>query len=246
MLLRQLFLLIALTLSVTTLQATQSQSNCGPGTFRNYMNMSGGCWLGPVLIKNFELFSFVNDNEPTAFADVDTILVTPQELPNGDVKLAITGFTDYVAAASETLTFQLFFTIDPPPIIAGEQVELDPPFGTIDLKHAYCYDSLFLIGADQCDTYPEPTPAMLGDGGLDGAVPTPVQLFFNSPAFMLDTRTSVILNPGKTESSGFDGLIFTVDIAEPAPEPATSALAGLGLAGALFARRRFRRQSRKQ
>ena len=216
---------------------------CEEGTFASYLSPVGAqfrCNLGAVDVYNFELYT-VSDGVAT-FANSDllsTIRINP--IWNSETQtasLSIQGFTNLTMASDETATYRIRYTIDPPPILGGESMELDPPHGDILGSQLYCKNAEFVTN-ERSVFCPNEGGGTVPFGFSDASgtpVNIPANLLFNPPLFTLDTLTDITLNPTGTRASGFDGVVFAVQIA---PEPSAWLLAASGLV--LVLGRRFRR-----
>lgn len=219
--------------------STLSGPACTPDSFTNYMSLGGGgCNAGALQLFNFDLYTI--DASGTLHAASSTLLDGVGVLPvwnstTGSLQLTVgafglyTGFTPYSVDASHTGGFQIRFTVDPPPILAGEGMAIDPPFGTVNGTQLYCSDELFVSTSGLCASGASPGLAAFSIG-------SPVYVGFGSPLFELDTRTSIIMNPGLTTASGFDGVVYGFDTTLGTPEPGTLLLLGAGLLALLIRR----------
>lgn len=223
--------LLALMLAATASASTVTGPACTPGSFSDYEGLPTGCSAGPIQFFGFALFAIDSGGlfTPSA-AFLASISVSADWNPSTSrVTLVVGGFTPYYVGPGVTAGYEIRFTADPAPVLAGEDIELDPPFGTIAGTQSFCKDALFTSSTSCSDmTTPGTVPFSIG---------SPAYLNFAPPLFTLDTRTTILLNPFLDTASGFDGVIFTFDVV---PEPGTWSLLLLGLAGAA-ARRRNRR-----
>lgn len=208
-------------------------SNCTAGTFASYASQ-GSCQLGPLDFFNFELYT-VDDSGTHAANEtlLSTITITPTwNSTTGFAYLAMGGLSVFNVDADHSSEFLIRFTVDPPPVVGGETMELDPPFGHITGMQYYCRDGLFV--EDSCSSE--------GSGSASFDIGTPGRVVFDPPLATLDTFTMIRLNEYKTVASGFesnDTLIFGIETTTAAPEPAAWMLAASGLLALSRIRRRI-------
>ncbi|NDJ10053.1 MAG: PEP-CTERM sorting domain-containing protein [Acidobacteriia bacterium] len=205
-----------------------SYAACGNASFGTYAASGYRCTLGAVDVFNFELYTVDAAGTPTVAGSglLNTIFVDPTwSASTGIAQVIVAGFTGMVVDRFTTEAWMIRFTIDPPPVVSGEDMSLDPPFGIIQGTQSYCADGLFNTSG-VCSS---------GTGGLATfGIGTPAQLRFTSPLATLDTMTTIRLNPGLNTPSGFDGVVFDIYTTQGTiPEPGTWLMmaTGLGLAG---------------
>lgn len=202
-----------------------SYAACGNASFGTYAASGYRCTLGAVDLFNFELYTVDPVLTVAGSGLLGTIFVDPTwSTSTGIGRVIVGGFTGMDVTAGDTAAWMIRFTIDPPPVVSGEDMSLDPPFGVIHGSQRYCADGLFNT-AGVCSS---------GPGGLATfSIGTPAQLRFSSPLATLDTMTTIRLNPAMTTRSGFDGVVFDIyTTAGTAPEPGTWLLMATAL-GAL-------------
>ena len=229
---RRCFFVIAALLGGTALSyAGAITPPCTTGTFNTYKQQAL-CTIGILSIYNFDLFTLdpSNNQTPATATLLNTITVDP--VWNGSqLQMIIGGFTQFNVSATQTAGWLIRFTVDPPPVVVGEDVGFDPPFGFVSGNQDYCKDGVF--NTDGCFG----TPLSTGFTNSEGS-----SLRFSPALSILDTRTSIRLNPNvgtaSAIASGFDGVVFT--ISTTAPEPSTLILIPAGLAIIGLARRRRR------
>jgi hypothetical protein len=207
-----LLFVTALAAVVPGFGASAIPNACLPGTFSTYAQQSF-CDAGLLRLYNFELYTLDSQGARTAAGSelLNTITVSPVWTPGadggGNLELSIQGFTGMNNGPNTG--WQIRFTVDPPPIIGGEDIFLDPPFGSVFGFQAYCADDT--LNSDQQCTSTDRQSVGFGIGD-------PAQLRFTPPLAVLDTLTSVTLGD---QNSGFDGLIFSISAV---PEPSSWAL----------------------
>lgn len=219
---------------------------CTSDSFSAYALLgNGGCQIGAVQVFNFDLYTIDAGGGLHAASQslLDGVGVRPiWNSTTGFLELTIgafgtyTGFTPYPVDASHTAGFQIRFAVDPPPILDGESAVIDPPFGTVAGTQFFCSNELFSASTGACASSATPGSTSFG---FSSGVGTPASLTFSSPLFELDTRTNIILNPGLTTASGFDGVVFGIQTTEGVPEPTTSLLIAGGLFAVWLQRRRL-------
>ena len=146
----------------------------------------------------------------------------------GLVALAMVGAQGGVHLPTATAGWLIRFTVDPPPVVAGEDVGFDPPFGPVFGHQSYCPDGLFST-AGICSSGVAPSASF--------SIGNPAFLSFTPALAILDTLTSIRLNPNLDTAAGFDGVVFTVSTT---PEPASWMLMPAALAIAGWGKRRRR------
>ncbi len=200
---------------------------CSQGSFAAYSAVGFRCTVGAVDIFNFELYTLDPSNNATAASTglLNAILVTPSWSSTlGRASILVGGetggFTGMTVASNETAAWLIRFTVDPPPILGGEDMSLDPPFGNILATQTYCMDGIFsAVGVCSSGS----------TGAATFGIGTPASVTFPTPLMTLDTLTTIRLNPNFDTPSGFDGVLFTIQTVQPAPEPGAWLLAGTGL-----------------
>ena len=225
----------------TATAGTLSGPTCVTDTFSAYrqLNGSGGCNSGVLQLLNFDLFTIDASGGLQAASQnlLDAISVSPVwNSVAANLQLTIGGFTPFPVDAAHSAGYQIRFTVDPAPILLGESMAMDPPFGNVTGAQSYCTDSVFVSnpgGPGFCSNESSPGQTSFGIG-------RPAVLTFVPPLFTLDTRTSVLLNPNLDTASGFDGLVFNFQTTG-VPEPGTWGLIAASLTCLAFARSRATR-----
>ena len=207
---------------------------CTAGTFNTY-KQQGLCNIGILSLFNFELYTLDPSNIQTAATTTLLNTITVDPAWNGSqLHMVIGGFTGFNVSATQTAGWLIRFTVDPPPIVTGEDVGFDPPFGFVSGNQTFCKDGVY--NSDGCFG----TSGSIGFSNFEGASVT-----FIPPLSVLDTRTSIRLNPNvgtqSAVASGFDGVVYNISTNAAAPEPSTLILIPTGLAIIGFTRRWRRR-----
>jgi hypothetical protein len=121
----------------------------------------------------------------------------------------------FTASQGQTITYLFGYFVDPPPIIHGEQINLDP-FGDVSLQTDLCITAFPCAPADTLGTLNATTNNTMASMQFPGTGTLAVQ----------DTLTLTGGNTGAT-SQGFDNVTFVT------PEASSMLLAGSGLLGLL-------------
>lgn len=205
---------------------------CGPGTFTSYERLEGGCNSGPIQLLGFSLL--INGQiAPSSFTDTISV---DSVFRGGALILSLGGFEKYPVAATDSTSYQIDFSADPPPILAGESVELDPPFGRIVGSQFFCGDAFTITSSLSAAA-----TACSQQGTLSFDESHPASVTFSPPLVSLDLQTFFTLNPNRTTASGIDGVVFTIlTVPVASPEPGTWILMAGGLTLAAYRRRLFR------
>ena len=239
---------ILLTLFVLATSANVFSAPCIPETLSYYKTNYGelnACTSG---VLNFFSFDF---SKLSAFGSVtaNDIYITPD--PSQDTLLFngvnISTF-NHVVLPGQAEQYLISYVIDPPPIVAGDDLTLDPPTGPIYVSRWSCTDQPFSQF---------PTPGSITGIGptsyannsfecLNGANPYFLQVSpltqlsasvtFAVPARYVFTRMAIDLLPG--EVTGLEGIVSQSQTT--VPEPGTFIPAALALAGMAFHRLRRR------
>lgn len=239
--------LLVLALGAVTTPAAMASTLTGPkcaaGSFTSYERLASGCTSGVIQLLNFSLY-FVDPRggltlAPTSFTD--TITVDPV-FQGGIMRMVVGGFQAYPVGPTQTMAYMINFESDPPPVMGGESVEIDPPTGHITGGEDYCGHSFLPDGGivEGCTQ----------QGSLNFDEVTPASVTFSPPLYDLTTQTTVRLNPAALGTalaalgvaSSFDGVVYTIFTT---PEPSTWLLAVSALGLATARRKRLNRDRAK-
>ena len=201
------FLLILCALAGAS--AVAAPMPCQPGSLGTYLAPAFSCTLGQFTVKSFFFSETQGGLDPTL------ISVTPS---SSATQIGFEFLGNFTSAQGQTFTYVLSYFMDPPPpIIRGQQVDLDPMFSVI-LQVDLCAGAFPCPGGSDLGTLTA-TP-----GNTKAQMPL-------APTNMLGVQNTLTLN-GVATSGGFDNITFL------APEPAGILLTASGLLGLLAFRSR--------
>jgi len=188
--------------------------SCQPGPLADpYLTPNFTCSLGPFNVKSF-FFS-----ESAGGLDPHMIFVTPIVSTNF-VELLLQG--NFTASPQQMFTYRFSYFIDAPPIIRGQQDDLDP-MGLVTLQTDMCMV-----------TFPCPGGQGLGTNTATTMNPMAQTLFgMNLNALGLQNTLTLDGSGGPATSAGFDNITLLTT-----PEPAAILLTASGLLGLLAFRSR--------
>jgi hypothetical protein len=229
------------------LEAGPIYPDCVAGSLQSYIG-SSGCVLGEsdgaeVVFSGFAFPTPLNpDGAPVL--DASQIEVTP-------VASGLSGSFDFSgdfsAPAGDTVTYDIdyFLLLDPPPILGGGSLFLDPT-GDVSVTESICADSFFGTDASGDTVCESNTPS----GAVD-SIPQSLNVNNSNPpeslsaSIVLDPaaynfasiETEIVLTGGTSGASS--GGVTAGDTVFAAPEPVTSLLCLGGLTAIGIFRRRF-------
>jgi hypothetical protein len=198
------------------------------------LNSTGGCTF-----NDLTFFRFAFNPPPVATGGAATatpsdIFLEPIRTPSGTgFSITSSFFSLSNPTVAQSVTYGLGYSVDPPPIIVGEDLFLDPPFGDVLISQRVCLNDVL---ANNC---------AFGVALSQSVTPTSplssLQFPFAVPFVDIQTTISLRSTPGNP--AGFDAL--QTGTISNVPEPASVALStfGLlaGLAGVVTRDRRRRR-----
>lgn len=261
-------------LSATGLFATNIGANtpvCPTASLAFYLanygpTLSGGsCVIGQLEFAKFEwaAFNVLSNNQQTTVYETikpSDLQVVPVAIRNSfDLIPFNVSILNRTIEPGEWERYFLTYNADPPPIIAGDELYLDPPTGPVFGTKWICADSPFsnlpggqsimqyvpgLSRASYSDTTftcgVNKTPSFLIKTDGDPNTPTPVQASVQFPSLAGYINVRLILDFENGTTTGFEGI--QVPIFTSIPEPGSYVLMGSALAGlgALLRRKRNR------
>jgi hypothetical protein len=228
-----------------------TMANPGADSLESYIQ-SSGCILGEVAGADvvFSGFTFSVANNPDGL-NSSTGLLDPTEITLTPVASGLSGSFDFSGnfsvPAGDTVTYDIDYILllDPPPILGGGSLFLDPT-GDVSVTQSICADSYFdtISPGDTVCQYNTP------NGPVDSA-PQSLTVDDSNPPYSLSA--SIVLNPGAYNFANIDtqivltggttgassGGVTATDTVYAAPEPMTALLCLGGLTVIGCFRRRF-------
>ncbi len=235
---------------------------CPEATLQSYLNsygsgLSGGsCAIGQLSFAKFDWAAFNVLSNNSSLTIYDTIkpadlILKPVEARNSFDIIPVAGketLFNRTINAGKSERYFFTYNVDPPPIIAGDELFLDPPIGSIYGTKWICADQPFanLPGGQSIAAY---VPGLsrggytaqtfgCGSGSTDAyflqtdgdpstAIGVQSRVLFSSPAAYINVRLLLDFEPGTI--TGFDGI--QIPVVTTVPEPATVVMMGIALAG---------------
>jgi hypothetical protein len=246
------FVLAAFGLIGPSLLATTINSlpDCQEDTLASYtatysLGNGRGCKIGNLGFSKFyfEEFAATAGAPDTLNIEASDLIIRPNAATNSFSILPSTlSLFNRVITAPER--YYISYFVDPPPIIAGDELTLDPPVGNVFAAKWGCTDSDFAPGANNIEdtllTVGRPGySASTFSCGPSGAAPYLLKadgtspsfanvtdsIVFTSPVATINVRLVLDFEPGTIE--GFEGILNPVETT--IPEPAANAMIGGGL-----------------
>jgi hypothetical protein len=193
----------------------------------SYAPPSLGCSIG---ILDYSNFSYVPLSNAPLASDIN---VAPNSQGFGFTRV---DGNPFVADQGEIVQFALYYNIfiDPAPVIAGANSSLDPPHGDVSITQYFCNDAILYQGQTSC--FPPNATAY----SLTVTPDSPIaSIDFSTPAYSFETVGIVFTLDGTNGPASFDGLDTTSNVITP--EPASTLLIAVFMAGGLYRTRRRRR-----
>lgn len=202
--------LVFLIFVLAAVSANGSATTCPTGSYSLYLIPNFTCSTDTLIFKNFAYSASAGGIAASA------IQVAPITGPGFGFQFN----GNFTASPGQTITYMLSYFIDPPPIIHGEQIDLDP-FGSVSLQTDLCITA-----------FPCAPGNSLGTLNADTANTMASTQFPNTGT--MGVANTLTLTGGNTgaNSQGFDNMTFTT------PEPSSILLAASGLLGLLAWRSR--------
>lgn len=217
-----------------------------------------GCKIGELGYSKFyfeELAASLSAPDSGNITANDLIIVP--NFGNNSFSILPSNLNEFNRIVTVAERYLISYFVDPPPIIAGDELTLDPPVGNIYATKFGCTEEDFSPGAVSIEArllqvgragYGESTfscgstpfnPYVLKTNGTDpnfGFVSDSIT--FAQPVSKLYIRMVLDFEPG--EISGFEGILNPIPTTTTVPEPAVNAMmaAGLGVIGWMARRKR--------
>ncbi len=220
----------------------------------------GACTIGSLTYSQF----FFRELKVTSVSALtfnilaSDLLIDPVSLTNS-FNIVPVDTSDFNRTITVAERYLITYNVDPPPIIAGDELSLDPPVGSIYATKWGCTDSNFspqlsttetilqnvggragyTASTFKCGSTPQTDPYILKTDGDPLTPPTTIaSITFPQSAAIINVRLVLDFEPGTI--TGFDAI--QSPISTTIPEPATNVMIAAGLLGfGLFSRSRFRR-----
>jgi hypothetical protein len=214
----------------------RAQPVCMTDTLQAYINLADGCTIDGFQFFSFTFSGMANSGSPPV-ASAANIDVTPEPSPSGPTISFSSSPTYFSLTGAESVTYQIDYGIDPGPVIGGERLSIDPPFGGVSITQDYFPNTP--PGCGDCPFFPlTVTPAN----------PT-ASVTFPAPTSQVAVTTDISISSTPAEPAGFDSFANATDITNNAatPEPSAGALFTAGCAvllGFCWSRRCLPRKER--
>ncbi len=236
---------------------------CATNTLAYYQSTyslgnGAGCKVGSLGYSKFyfEELAATNGALDTLNITASDLMIVPVAATNSFNILPV-DLSDFNRAISIPERYLIRYFVDPPPIIAGDELTLDPPVGSIYATKWGCTDSDFTVSPTSIEnkllqtglanysasTFAcgpnSTTPYILKTDGVAATQPGVSDfVLFNTPASTLSVRLVLDFQPGTI--TRFDGILNPVETTIPEPGANLMIAGGLTLFG-LVARKRMRR-----
>jgi hypothetical protein len=238
-------LLTKLALLMAAVASSASAATCVTETLAYYEANYGAltpCTLGPLSYFSFDFAKLSTFGTVTA----NDILITPDPGTNSLLFSGTSASTfNHTVNVGEREQYLLAYVIDPPPIVAGDDLSLDPPSGPIFVSRWSCTNQPFDTTPSAASITGIPVSSYstaykcLNDGSNPYFLqvsPTTIlsqSVTFDLPAYYVFSRMAIDLLPG--EITGLDAIVAQANVV---PEPGMFIPVAAGLAGLLFFRKR--------
>lgn len=238
---------------------------CGRDTLKNYAANygtpdGGACTIGQLTYSQF----FFRELKVTSTSALtynilaEDLILDPVTLSNS-FNIAPVNSSKFNRTVTISERYLITYNIDPPPIIAGDELSLDPPVGTVYATKWGCTDSNFspqssttetilqsvggragyTAGTFKCGSSPQVNPYILKTDGDPSTSPTTIaSIVFPQSAAIVNVRLVLDFEPGTI--TGFDAI--QAPVSTTIPEPTSNLLIAAGLIGfGLLSRSRLQR-----
>jgi hypothetical protein len=229
------------------LEAGSIYPDCEAGTLQSYIS-SSGCILGEVGDASVVFSGF---SLPIAVGTGGATVLNASQIELTPIVSGLSGSFDFSPVSGEfavgenqTVTYDIdyFLLLDPPPILGGGSLHLDPT-GDVSVTESICADSYFVSGDTMCEynsrdgaVYSTPQSLSVDDSNPPYSLSASIEL--NPAAYnFASVETEIVLTGGETGASS--GGVVVGDTIDTAPEPVTSLLCLGGLIAIGVFRRRF-------
>lgn len=217
---------------------TATGATCATGSFASYASPGFSCSMGILQFFNFELSAVDPGQTPTGTGLLNAITIEPDwNASTGVASLRMSGFWGLGVDAGNTAAWRIRYTVDPPPVLGGETMELDgsDPFAdfmsVVTGSQSYCMEGTFGVTSGMCES-------QVGGGTTTFSLGSPASLVFANPLVTLDTITTIRVNPNLDTASQFNAVTFSIQTVSAVPEPGGWLLAATGLLAIVRLRRR--------
>ena len=217
------------------LKEAQALPVCSTGSLASYMALdsSGGCTTDDLTFFRFSYNPAPVSTGGAPVASASDIMVTPI---SNSVGIGFSYSSSFFNVSSgegvASATYNIGYSVDPPPVIVAEGLSLDPPFGNVLVSQQLCLNDVL---ANACAFGIQESHA------VTPAVPLSY-VTFPSPVPFVDVQTTISLTATPGNPAGFDALETGSLLASPVPEPSTAAL---GMITALIGAAGYRLKNRK-
>lgn len=212
---------------------------CQTDTLASYMtlNVQGGCTYDDLTFFRFSYNPGPVGTGGAALASAADIMVTPIANQVGyGFSFSSSFFQLSNNLVAQSATYNIGYSVDPPPIIVGEGLFLDPPFGNVTVSQNVCLNDVL---ANRC---------AFGVQLAQSVTPGSPLSFLSFPYAVpfVDVENTISLSSTPGNPAGFDALQSgaILQATTTTPEPSSAALSlltvGLGVAGYGWRRRSAR------
>lgn len=202
---------------------------CQSGSLADYvaLNSTGGCTFNELTFFRFAFSPAPVSTGGAALATAADIYLAPDTTEFGTgFSFTSSYFSLPAANVPQSVTYNIGYSVDPPPIIVGEELFLDPPYGDVTVSQRVCLNDVlanncaFGVALQQSVTPVSPLSSI----SFPYAVP------------FVDIQDTITLRTTPGNPAGFDGLDTGTKV--NTPEPGTWALGAMGILFGLAWKRR--------
>lgn len=202
---------------------------CQSASLADYigLNSTGGCTFNDLTFFRFAFAPAPVSTGGAALASSRDIFLEPI-LTGSGAGFSITSsfFQLNNPTVAQSVVYGIGYSVDPPPIIVGEELFLDPPFGDVTISQNVCLNDVL---ANNC---------AFGVALAQSVTPlSPLStLQFPFPVPFVDLQLTIALRSTPGNPAGFDAI--QTGTLTNVPEPRSFALLALGIGSALCCKRR--------